>query len=255
MAGEGAIYGGVTGFNEGDGLDRLTGAAKGAAAGKFDGPRGLVVSKAGQLFVADFSNHRVQVFRASDGAFLRQIGGEAGEGNGQFDCPMDVALSPDETELLVVDFGNHRIQVRGESEDGIRVAPVEFESAVRNLLTNAIRYTPEGGAIELSWSAGPGECRVTVRDSGIGIDAEHIPRLTERFYRVDRGRSRGNGGTGLGLAIVKHVLQRHDGHLEVESAPGKGSAFSLCLPKSRLVQPMRESPNPGQSDRTPSPVA
>jgi DNA-binding beta-propeller fold protein YncE len=85
--------------------------SKGAAAGKFSVSRGLAVSKAGELFVVDSHNHRVQVFRASDGAFLRQIGGVAGEGNGQFDCPLDVALSPDETELFVVDLGSHRIQV------------------------------------------------------------------------------------------------------------------------------------------------
>jgi DNA-binding beta-propeller fold protein YncE len=85
--------------------------SKGQAAGKFDMPRGLVVSKAGELFVADRNNHRVQVFRVSDGTFLRQIGGAQGSGNGQFDTPVDVALSPDETVLLVVDLNNHRIQV------------------------------------------------------------------------------------------------------------------------------------------------
>jgi tripartite motif-containing protein 71 len=85
--------------------------SKGQAAGKFDFPLGLVVSKAGELFVADQKNHRVQVFRVSDGAFLRQIGGVQGSGNGQFSTPTDVALSPDETELLVLDLNNHRIQV------------------------------------------------------------------------------------------------------------------------------------------------
>jgi DNA-binding beta-propeller fold protein YncE len=85
--------------------------SKGSAAGQFDGPWGLTVSKAGELFVADKDNHRVQVFRVFDGAFLRQIGGAKGSGNGQFNMPLDVALSPDEAELLVVDLGNHRIQV------------------------------------------------------------------------------------------------------------------------------------------------
>ena len=106
----------------------------------------------------------------------------------------------------------------------------EIYSAFSNLLFNAIRYTPAGGEIALSWYRGEtGPC-FSVTDTGIGIEQEHIPRLTERFYRVDVGRSRQSGGTGLGLAIVKHVLTRHGGHLRIESEPGKGSRFVIDLP-------------------------
>ena len=119
----------------------------------------------------------------------------------------------------------------------VEVAGVEAEilSAVGNLVNNAIRYTPAGGRIEVSWVArNGGDAVLEVRDNGIGIAREHLPRLTERFYRVDGSRSRETGGTGLGLAIVKHVMQRHGGELEVESEPGKGSCFRLIFPYARV---------------------
>ena len=120
---------------------------------------------------------------------------------------------------------------------GVEVAGLEAElhSAVANLANNAVRYTPEGGHITIAWvprADGGGE--IEVRDSGIGIAREHLPRLTERFYRVDGSRSRDTGGTGLGLSIVKHVMQRHGGSLEVDSEPGKGSRFRLVLPAGRV---------------------
>ncbi len=112
----------------------------------------------------------------------------------------------------------------------------ELASALSNLLTNAVRYTPEGGHITVRWKAtADGGARYSVRDTGIGIPARHIPRLTERFYRVDRGRSRAVGGTGLGLAITKHIALRHDAELLIESEPGKGSTFSLHFPPDRVV--------------------
>jgi two-component system, OmpR family, phosphate regulon sensor histidine kinase PhoR len=111
----------------------------------------------------------------------------------------------------------------------------ELKSAIGNLVSNAIRYTPHGGAITLTWHVEDGGSGVfTVRDTGIGIAPEHIPRLTERFYRVDRSRSRATGGTGLGLAIVKHVLLRHQAELGIESQLGEGSAFSVRLPARRV---------------------
>lgn len=110
----------------------------------------------------------------------------------------------------------------------------ELRSALGNLVSNAIRYTPEGGRIALRWAADASGARFEVEDSGIGIAAEHLPRLTERFYRVDKSRSRETGGTGLGLAIVKHVLLRHDGRLDVRSQLGAGSVFSAWLPPSRV---------------------
>ena len=111
----------------------------------------------------------------------------------------------------------------------------ELRSAFGNLVSNAVRYTPEGGTITLGWSVGDdGQGRFSVTDTGIGIAPEHIPRLTERFYRVDRSRSRATGGTGLGLAIVKHVLLRHQATLDVTSVPGEGSTFAVLLPAERV---------------------
>ncbi len=110
----------------------------------------------------------------------------------------------------------------------------ELRSAFGNLVSNAVRYTPEGGCITIGWSDRGAEAVFWVQDTGIGIEPEHVPRLTERFYRVDRSRSRATGGTGLGLAIVKHVLHRHQGRLEVVSDPGKGSTFSVVFPQLRV---------------------
>lgn len=111
----------------------------------------------------------------------------------------------------------------------------ELRSAFGNLVSNAVRYTPDGGEIELRWSVRAGQAVFSVKDSGIGIEAQHIPRLTERFYRVDRSRSRETGGTGLGLAIVKHIALRHQAKLEVTSEAGRGSTFSLVFPENRQV--------------------
>jgi len=111
----------------------------------------------------------------------------------------------------------------------------ELRSAIGNLLSNAVRYTPAGGRIGLTVARRDDAIVVEVRDTGVGIAAEHIPRLTERFYRVDRSRSRETGGTGLGLAIVKHVAQRHRAKLEIESTVGgeqHGSTFRLRFPTS-----------------------
>jgi two-component system phosphate regulon sensor histidine kinase PhoR len=110
----------------------------------------------------------------------------------------------------------------------------DLYSAFANLVGNAIRYTPEDGVILLRWFERGGQPVFAVQDTGIGIAAQHIPRLTERFYRVDRSRSRETGGTGLGLAIVKHVAMRHQAKLEILSEDGKGSTFSLVFPSRRL---------------------
>ena len=115
----------------------------------------------------------------------------------------------------------------------------ELRSAFSNLLSNAIRYTPPGGAILLRWFERADQSVFAVQDSGIGIAAQHIPRLTERFYRVDRSRSRETGGTGLGLAIVKHIAMRHQATLEVLSEEGKGSTFALVFPVKRILENRR----------------
>lgn len=111
----------------------------------------------------------------------------------------------------------------------------ELYSAMSNLVTNAVRYTPETGLVSVSWTLlKDGRGQFQVRDTGPGIEPEHVPRLTERFYRIDRSRSRETGGTGLGLAIVKHVVQRHSAELHIESQPGHGSRFSIIFPAARI---------------------
>jgi len=118
----------------------------------------------------------------------------------------------------------------------------ELASALGNLMSNAIRYTPPGGRITIEWRVDPdGSGTFSVTDSGIGIAPEHVPRLTERFYRVDRSRSRATGGTGLGLAIVKHVLLRHQAELEITSQLGAGSAFAVRLPAKRVRRALSEA--------------
>ncbi len=131
--------------------------------------------------------------------------------------------------------GRHTISLQGSPAMDILGSEAELASAFGNLVTNAVRYTPQGGKIRILWRDGPDGASFTVEDTGIGIAPEHIPRLTERFYRVDRSRSRETGGTGLGLAIVKHALARHDARLEIESALGKGSRFTVRFPLKRTA--------------------
>jgi two-component system, OmpR family, phosphate regulon sensor histidine kinase PhoR len=131
--------------------------------------------------------------------------------------------------------GKHRISLKIGNEEGLLGSSEELRSAFTNLITNALRYTPEGGEIAIGWEKQDGKAIFSVRDSGIGIDAKDIPRLTERFYRVDRSRSRASGGTGLGLAIVKHVLNRHQAQLQIHSTLGRGSQFSAVFPAARSI--------------------
>ncbi|MDO9636754.1 MAG: phosphate regulon sensor histidine kinase PhoR, partial [Thiobacillus sp.] len=138
------------------------------------------------------------------------------------------------TEAESLSHGRHRVSLQLDSSAWLKGSLQEIRSALGNLVSNAVRYTPDGGEITLAWRARNGEGVFSVTDTGEGIAAEHIPRLTERFYRVDRSRSRETGGTGLGLAIVKHVLTRHDARLDIQSIPGKGSTFSAFFPATRL---------------------
>jgi len=131
----------------------------------------------------------------------------------------------------------HQIELFIDSERWVKGNPDELRSAFGNLVSNAVRYTPQGGKISLRWAARAEETCFSVSDTGEGIEPHHIPRLTERFYRVDRGRSRETGGTGLGLAIVKHVLTRHQARLQIDSQVGKGSCFAACFPASRVIAP------------------
>ncbi|MCK9387920.1 MAG: phosphate regulon sensor histidine kinase PhoR [Sulfuritalea sp.] len=138
-------------------------------------------------------------------------------------------------EVLALSAGRHRITLENTGPKGLLGSARELRSAFSNLAGNAVRYTPDSGEIVLRWNAeASGGARFSVRDSGIGIAPQHLPRLTERFYRVDRGRSRDAGGTGLGLAIVKHVLERHQAVLQVESEFGQGSVFSAVFPPHRV---------------------
>jgi len=159
------------------------------------------------------------------------------------------AQPPDESEVNMVtliqmlvndanalSLGKHQISLHLQANINIIGASEELQSALGNLVSNAVRYTPEGGKIEISWHMEFEHAVFSVKDNGIGIEQQHIDRLTERFYRVDRSRSRVTGGTGLGLSIVKHILTRHQAKLKIYSVAGSGSTFSVAFPKSRMVK-------------------
>jgi two-component system phosphate regulon sensor histidine kinase PhoR len=173
------------------------------------------------------------------------------------------AQPPDESEVNMVtliqmlvndanalSLGKHQISLHLQANINIIGASEELQSALGNLVSNAVRYTPEGGKIEISWHMEFEHAVFSVKDNGIGIEQQHIDRLTERFYRVDRSRSRVTGGTGLGLSIVKHILTRHQAKLKIYSVAGAGSTFSVAFPKSRMVKI-----NPHQVDDVPKNTA
>ncbi|MEI8402234.1 MAG: phosphate regulon sensor histidine kinase PhoR [Alcaligenaceae bacterium] len=151
--------------------------------------------------------------------------------------PMSPLIETARTQIEALSSGRHHWDWQIEPNLNLAGNASELASAVSNLLTNAIRYTPDAGTISVKWQeqAG-GQARFSVTDTGIGIASEHLPRLSERFYRVDRGRSRALGGTGLGLAITKHVAMRHDATLEVTSKIGEGSCFSLVFDAKRVLR-------------------
>lgn len=137
-------------------------------------------------------------------------------------------------EAVALSGGRHEIVLEDAGPSRLSGSHKELRSAFGNLAGNAVRYSPDGGRVTLSWRLRDGGAAFTVTDTGIGIDARHLERLTERFYRVDRGRSRESGGTGLGLAIVKHVLERHQARLEIRSEFGQGSSFAALFPTRRI---------------------
>jgi two-component system, OmpR family, phosphate regulon sensor histidine kinase PhoR len=149
--------------------------------------------------------------------------------------PMAAMLSRLQADAQGLSQGQHQIVVENNSHKNVLGDDLELYSAFGNLVSNAVRYTPEGGNITIRWSDLGDEAIFSVIDTGTGIAQEHIPRLTERFYRVDRSRSRDTGGTGLGMAIVKHVISRHHGELKIESTLGVGSEFSLTFPTQRIA--------------------
>jgi two-component system, OmpR family, phosphate regulon sensor histidine kinase PhoR len=154
------------------------------------------------------------------------------------DVPGMLALLRKET--LALEHRPHEVRLKLESKEWLKGVESEVHSIVSNLVSNAVKYTPPQGEIELQWRTDEAGGHIAVRDTGVGIAPEHIPRLTERFYRVDSGRSRDLGGSGLGLAIVRHALQRHEGTLTIDSVEGGGSTFTCHFPPSRLMQPPAE---------------
>ena len=130
----------------------------------------------------------------------------------------------------------HQISITCPENMVVRGSASALRSIFGNLINNAVIYTPDGGDIGVRFDLDPNEARFSVTDTGIGIPAIHLPRLSERFYRVDQSRSRDSGGTGLGLAIVKHALERHQGHLRIRSQEGVGSTFEAVFPASRVVE-------------------
>jgi two-component system phosphate regulon sensor histidine kinase PhoR len=150
--------------------------------------------------------------------------------------PIDVPRMLERLHRDVLATKPRHVLLELETADGLFGAAHEIESAFSNLLVNALKYTPDEGTVRIRWWSDEDGAYFAAIDTGIGISAEHIPRLTERFYRVDAGRSRGEGGSGLGLAIVKHALQRHGGWLDVRSTEGKGSAFTCHFPPQRICR-------------------
>ena len=147
-------------------------------------------------------------------------------------------------EAQALSAGRHTVRAEIRTDDWLLGRTDELQSAFGNLVSNAVRYTPAGGTIELTWERKGGNPVFSVKDDGIGIEPQHVARLTERFYRVDKSRSRETGGTGLGLAIVKHVTNRHQGQLEIDSWPGKGSMFSITFPDTRITPSCKSEPMP-----------
>jgi len=152
----------------------------------------------------------------------------------QVDVPAVLEMIVEDAGILSA--GRHVIQLKSDHVLCLHANYEELVSVFSNLIYNAVKYTPAGGEINIRWFADERGVWFEVEDNGTGIAQEHLPRLTERFYRIDVGRSRETGGTGLGLAIVKHVLNRHQGSLEIESELGKGSIFRCHFPVSLAIK-------------------
>jgi two-component system phosphate regulon sensor histidine kinase PhoR len=155
---------------------------------------------------------------------------------------MSALLRQVETEAQALNSGKkHKILFKVDEQLAIFGVETEIRSACSNLIFNAIHYTPSGGTIKVLWKKRPGGAYFAVIDNGDGIEDKHIRRLTERFYRVDKARSRKTGGSGLGLSIVKHVLNHHNSYLNIESKVGKGSEFSFILPPELIYEDSMDS--------------
>lgn len=149
--------------------------------------------------------------------------------------PLNYVIEQALQRVQALSNGQHDFETHIDDKLWLEGAETELASAVGNLLTNAIRYTPKGGTITTSWFMNDdGSATFSVQDTGIGIAPQDIPRITERFYRADKGRSKATGGTGLGLAITRHVIARHQAELTIQSRYGSGSTFSIHFPKERV---------------------
>jgi len=210
-------------------------------AGFVDSMRRLKLSEAEHqrvLLVMEQQTQRMQAL-VGDLLALAQLEGSPRPANDRW-VPVSTLMRRAQADAIALSAGRHSLQVHlDQGDEGAEDAEVagsesELLSALGNLVNNAVRYTPDGGTVDVSWRwrADGGEFAVT--DTGMGIAREHLPRLTERFYRVDASRARDTGGTGLGLSIVKHVVQRHGGEIDIQSEPGKGSCFRLVLPALRV---------------------
>lgn len=152
--------------------------------------------------------------------------------------PVDIALmlpSIRKDALALSGDRQHEIIIEAATQARLMGLETELRSAISNLVYNAVKYTQDGGSVQISWSQDDGGARLSVMDNGPGISQEHLHRLTERFYRVDSSRNSTTGGTGLGLAIVKHVLMRHQAELQITSTVGEGSTFTCLFPPERLI--------------------
>ena len=153
--------------------------------------------------------------------------------------PMAPLLATLRKEAEALSQGRHRVSVDADAELDLLGSPKDLHSAFSNLVSNAVRYTPAGGNITIRWRRSDDGATYAVSDTGYGIPASHLARLTERFYRVSSSRSRGSGGTGLGLSIVKHVLNLHQAQLGIDSEPGRGSTFTCHFGPERLLAASR----------------
>ena len=151
--------------------------------------------------------------------------------------PMAPLLATLRKEAEALSQGRHSITIESTAELDLLGSPKDLHSALSNLVSNAVRYTPTGGRIVVRWERTADGANYSVTDTGYGIPADHLSRLTERFYRVSSSRSRDSGGTGLGLSIVKHVLGLHQARLDIRSTPGQGSTFTCCFGRERLLAP------------------
>lgn len=199
-----------------------------------DAPREALSAQQQAQYI-ELMHDQAQRMQAIVGELLTLSDLESSEVAARDDLPMAAIFETAQQQALALSKGRHQFEWDIDASLNIQGSLTEMASAVSNLISNAIRYTPEQGKISVFWGFNAaGQPVFSVTDTGIGIAPEHLPRLSERFYRVDRGRSRALGGTGLGLAITKHIALRHSAKLLITSEINRGSCFSLVFDTSRI---------------------